>query len=77
MERVLEAIYESGVFRPLESVDLPEHQQVILSIHPLSVEHADTELEAWQQVYSGLSDQDIAEMEAIALDRSRFMDQQG
>jgi predicted DNA-binding antitoxin AbrB/MazE fold protein len=28
----LEAIYENGVFRPLQPVDLPEHQRVTLTI---------------------------------------------
>lgn len=28
----LEAIYENGVFRPLQSVDLPEHQLVTVTI---------------------------------------------
>jgi predicted DNA-binding antitoxin AbrB/MazE fold protein len=27
-----EAVYESGVFRPLESVQLPEHQHVTVTI---------------------------------------------
>lgn len=29
-------------------------------------------LEAWHQVYEGLSDEEIAEVEAMALNRSRF-----
>ena len=73
MDRVLEAIYESGLFKPLESINLPEHQRAILTIHLLPAENPDTELEAWQQVYAGLSDRDIAEIESIALDRSGFM----
>ena len=40
------------------------------------VENPDTELEAWQHVYAGLSDQDIAEIENMAVDRSRFMRQE-
>jgi hypothetical protein len=32
-------------------------------------------LEVWQHVYDGLSDEEIAQVEAIALDRSRFMRQ--
>jgi hypothetical protein len=30
------------------------------------------DLAAWRQVYAGLSDEDIATVEAIVLDRSRF-----
>jgi predicted DNA-binding antitoxin AbrB/MazE fold protein len=32
MKKSVEAIYENGVFRPLEPVDLPEHQRVLVSI---------------------------------------------
>ncbi|MDE3090891.1 MAG: antitoxin family protein [Chloroflexota bacterium] len=73
MNRALEAIYEGGVFKPLESLDLPEHQRVTITLHLMPVPKPDTELEAWHQVYSGLSDQDIFEIESIALDRSHFM----
>lgn len=33
-------------------------------------------LEAWHQVYEGFSDEEIAEVEAIALNRSRFSREQ-
>ena len=32
MSKSLKAIYENGVFRPLESVDLAEHQEVTITI---------------------------------------------
>ena len=32
MKKSVEAIYEHGVFRPLESVDLPEHQRVQVTV---------------------------------------------
>ena len=32
MDKSLKAIYENGVFRPLEPVTLPEHQEVILAV---------------------------------------------
>ncbi len=75
MDRVLEARYEEGVFKPLERPNLPEHQQVTLTIHFPPVENPDGELEAWQQVYAGFSDQDLADIESMALDRSNFMTQ--
>jgi hypothetical protein len=40
------------------------------------VENPDQELESWHQVYSELSDQEITEIESIALDRSHFMAQE-
>jgi hypothetical protein len=36
------------------------------------MENPNQELESWHQVYSGLSDQDIVEIESIALDRSHI-----
>jgi predicted DNA-binding antitoxin AbrB/MazE fold protein len=71
MTQVIEAVYEDGAFRPLETVDLQEGQHVALAFEPMAItrEAAEAELRAWQRVYEGLSDQEIAEVEAIALDR--------
>ena len=76
MEYTLEAIYEGGVFKPVKSPKLPEHQRVIITIHQLQKENPNQELELWHQVYEGLSDQDIVEIESIALDRSHFLAQE-
>jgi len=32
MTRVVEAIYENGMLKPLETLDLPEHQHVRITI---------------------------------------------
>jgi len=76
MEYTLEAIYEGGVFKPIKSLKLPEHQKVTLTIHQPPVENPEKELESWQKVYEGLSDRDIVEIESIALDRSHFLTQE-
>ena len=76
MERVVEAIYENGVLTPLESLDLPERQRLMITIHLPVSEGPDQALKAWHKVYEGLSDQEIAEIESIALDRSHFMRQE-
>ena len=76
MERVVEAIYENGVLTPLESLDLPEHQQLTITIRLPDAEDPDQALESWQKVYSGLSEHEIAEIESIALDRNHFMRQE-
>jgi len=73
MEDIFEAIYEDGVLKPLEPIKLPEHQRVTITIQLPLVENPDQELESWHQVYAGLSDKDISEIESIALDRSHFM----
>ena len=74
--RVVEAIYENGMLKPLETLDLPEHQRVRIIIHEPMVESPEETLEAWHQVYEGCTDEEITQIEAITLDRSRFMRQE-
>lgn len=76
MARVVEAIYENGALKLLEMLDLPEHQCVRITIHESIVESPDETLEAWHQVYEGCAEEEIVQIEAIALDRSRFMRQE-
>ena len=76
MARVIDAIYENGTLKPLETLDLPEHQRGRITIHEPIVESPDETLEAWHQVYEGCTAEDIAQIEAIALDWSRFMQQE-
>jgi len=76
MDCIFEAVYENGVLKPLESIKLLEHQRVTIMIQLPMVENPDQELESWHQVYSELSDQEIKEIESIALDRSHFMVQE-
>jgi len=72
MTRVLEAVYEGGVLKPLADPGLAEHQRVVVEIRLPSASAAESELEDWHRVYEGLSDAEIDEVEAIALDRRRF-----
>ncbi len=72
MEQVLEAIYSNGVFTPLEQPDLPENQRVTLTVSVPTADELDEALAAWQQVYAGLSEAEIADIEHIALDRTSF-----
>jgi predicted DNA-binding antitoxin AbrB/MazE fold protein len=73
MDRVVDAIYEQGILKPLEALNLPEHQRVRLTIHEPLAESPDDALGAWQGVYDGLTEEDIAQIEALACDRSHFM----
>ncbi len=76
MDYIFDAIYENGVLKPLESLRLPDHQKVKVAIQLPPVENPNQELESWHQVFSGLSDEDIQEIESIALDRSHFVRQE-
>jgi predicted DNA-binding antitoxin AbrB/MazE fold protein len=72
MVRVVEAVYEGGVLKPLADPGLPEHQRVVLEIRVPAQADAESGLQAWRQVYEGLSEDDVTEIEKIALDRSQF-----
>lgn len=43
MTKRVEAIYENGVLRPLEPVNLPEHQRVTVTLHAPEEDWLDTE----------------------------------
>ena len=73
MEQVLEAIYSNGVFTTLETPSLPENQHARLTIPVSTPEEPEEDLLAWQQGYAGLSEDDIAEVERVVLDRTDFM----
>ena len=47
MIRTVDAIYEDGLFRPLEDVDLPNQEKVRLLFLPESEAASDNDLSAW------------------------------
>jgi predicted DNA-binding antitoxin AbrB/MazE fold protein len=74
MTRNLAAIYERGILRPLEPLELPEYTKVWLTvITEEEVEaHAQAILELARQSYEGLSEKEIADIETARLDATRF-----
>lgn len=72
MKQTLDAIYENGVFRPLESPKISEGQKVKLTVETTLVSSPDDMLELAAQVYQGLSAEQIDEIEKIALARCDF-----
>jgi predicted DNA-binding antitoxin AbrB/MazE fold protein len=70
--RVFEAVFEDGVLKPLQDPGLAEHHRFSVQVQELGAGDPGSELAAWHEVYEGLSEDDIAEVEAMALDRSRF-----
>lgn len=76
MTCVLKAIYENGIFRPLTPVsdDLADGQQVDLVVDAADQNSENNILRLAANVYAGLSEDDIADIEHIALDRSRFFE---
>ncbi len=73
MEQVVEAIYRKGVFTPLRPLTLPDEQRVTIVLRFPAQEKPEETLAAWRQVYAGLPEESVAEIERIASDRSHFM----
>lgn len=73
MTKDVDAIYENGTFRPIGDAKIPlaEGARVRLSVKSVEPASADV-LALAATVYAGLSDEDVAEIEQIAMDRSRF-----
>ncbi len=72
MKPIVKAVYENGVFKPVKAPEIPQGQQVRLEIEPLTEPSAEDILKLAAQVYQGLSEQDIDEIEAIARRRDFF-----
>jgi len=68
--KVVEAVYEKGIFRVKspEDLSLPEGQEVILTVETPE----EDSLSLLTGVYDGLSEQEIEEIEGVLLDRSPF-----
>ena len=71
MTHAIDAIYENGAFRPIQAdaIGIAEGQRVRLTIDDQDEPEA---LRLAAQVYAGLSEQEIEEIERIAFDRSNF-----
>jgi predicted DNA-binding antitoxin AbrB/MazE fold protein len=74
MSQAIDAIFENGGFRLLETPDPPlsEGQQVRLLIETPSKNRNDDLLELAAEVYDGLSGEQIDEIEQMALNRRVF-----
>ena len=71
MKYVIDAIYENGIFRPMQPyiIEISEGAHVLITVDD------ETELESLKlapRVYDGLSEEDIDEIEQIAFNRSNF-----
>jgi predicted DNA-binding antitoxin AbrB/MazE fold protein len=76
----LEAVFENGVFRPLESVQLPEHQRVTVTIATdtpaVDVAHFTLSAERWQAFCDALDapPRDIPALRHLLTEGSLFDD---
>ena len=71
MKHAIDAIYENGAFRPIQqdAVAVADGQRVRITVDDQCEPEA---LRLAMNVYDGLSDKDIDEIEQIALDRDNF-----
>jgi len=71
-KQVVDAVFENGVFRPLTPLPAPpaEGQQVRITVDGVLSPAEMTKLAT--SVFEGLSDEEMDEIEEIALDRSFF-----
>lgn len=72
MPDVIEAIYEHGVFKPLQALDMPDGQHVRLVVEPSETTTSEDMLLLAAQVYEGLSPEDVDAIEEIACTRRDF-----
>ena len=72
MSEIIEAIYEKGVFKPLQNLELPEGQHVRLVVEAAEPSSSTDILALAAQVYEGLSPEDIDAIEQIARNRGDF-----
>ena len=75
MKHNVDAIYVNGTFKPLGAnpLGLAEGQRVRILVEENNGIHANENvLELAAQVYAGLADDEVADIERIATDRSSF-----
>ena len=73
MRQTMDAVFENGAFKPLgpAKLTLSPGQRVRLIVET-PIENDENVLKLASQVYEGLSDEEIDEIEHIVLDRSSF-----
>lgn len=76
MTQTYEAVYENGVFRPVRDLSaiISEGQQVRVVVE---IDDSTDILQLAAQVYRGLSDKQVREVEQIALERQDFFNRTG
>jgi predicted DNA-binding antitoxin AbrB/MazE fold protein len=66
----VEAIFEDGVFKPVERPEIPEGEHVQLTVETAERAGGEDPLELAVRVYRGLRPEQIDEIERIAIGRS-------
>ena len=74
MTKNVDAVYENGMFRPTSElgIDLANGTRVRLTVEPVAQHASENILDLAANVYAGLSEEDVADIERIAFDRTDF-----
>jgi predicted DNA-binding antitoxin AbrB/MazE fold protein len=72
MRQTIKARYHDGVLQPLEPLALADDAEVQVTVDTEMAVSAEEILRRAARVYQGLTAEDIAHVEAIALDRQHF-----
>ena len=76
MTQTIEAIYQNGMFKPLAPIseEITEGEKVKLVVETeTESEEVNPIIKLAENFYEGLSEEDVEEIERIALDRSNFL----
>ena len=73
MTHTIEAVYQNGMFKPLKSIpdSFFEGEEVLIDVISRE-ENGNPIMKLAENFYDGLSEDEIDEIEKIALDRSNF-----
>jgi len=79
MSQIIEAIYEEGVLKPLEPLNLGEHARVriLIEIQEHLRQQAEEILTLARASCEGLSEEELAIMEGAKLNGTHFFSHQG
>ena len=69
VKATVKAIFEDGVFKPVERPEIPEGEHVQLTAETTTRPEREDPLELAARVYRGLRPEEIDEIERIALNR--------
>ncbi|BFU91663.1 MAG: hypothetical protein NTAFB01_28500 [Nitrospira sp.] len=72
MRQTIKARYHDGILQPLEPLILADEAEVQLTVETESAVNADDILQRAARVYQGLTPDEVAQVEAIALNRQEF-----
>jgi predicted DNA-binding antitoxin AbrB/MazE fold protein len=72
MQQIVKAVYENGIFRPLNVPELSEGQEVQLIIQSKNKISPVQMLQLAAEAYEGFSTEQVHDIEQIALERQNF-----